>query len=427
MPRGVTAHRSIAAFLLAAAAAATLVACGGDGGGKGGPVALQWFIFNEPSGAPQKIAQRCSEQSDGAYTIEFNFLPSDADGQREQLVRRLAAEDDSIDLIGMDVIWTGEFANAGWIAPVPQETAQQVTDNVFSSMVEAASFEGQLYAVPIWTNTQLLWYRTDRVDQPPETWDEMIAMAEEIGPKGTIQVQGNRYEGLTVWTNAMIESAGTSILASPEEIALEQRPTEIALGTMGAVSRSPAAANDLTTSDEDSARLGFESGDSSFMVNYPFVFPSAQENAPEVAENMGAAKYPRVVPDLESAPPLGGINIGVSAFSDHQDVAFEAIECLVQAENQITVAELGGLPPVREDLYDEAAIQEIYPGFAALIRESIQDAAPRPAQSAAYQDLSLAIQRAVHPTNEINPQNPTPTYERLRDLVERAINREGLL
>ncbi len=426
MLRGQTLHRSIAAFVLVAGAAA-LVACGGNGGGQGGPVTLQWFIFNEPSGAPQEIAQRCSEESDGAYTIAFDFLPSDADDQREQLVRRLAAEDKSIDLMGMDVIWTGEFANAGWIAPVPQDRAQQLTENVFSSMVEAASFEGQLYAVPIWTNTQLLWYRTDRVDQPPETWDEMIAMAEEIGEQGTIQVQANRYEGLTVWANAMIESAGTSILASPEEIALEQRPTEIALATMGAMSRSPAAANDLTTSDEDSARLGFESGDSSFMINYPFVFPSAEENAPEVAENMGAAKYPRVVPDIESAPPLGGINLGVSAFSEHQDVAFEAVECLVQAENQITVAEEGGLPPVREDLYDQPEIEEVYPGFADLIRESIQDAAPRPAQSAAYQDLSLAIQRAVHPTNEINPQNPTPTYERLRDLVERGIEREGLL
>jgi multiple sugar transport system substrate-binding protein len=421
-----TCHRSIAAFLLAAATA-VLVACGGNGGSEGGPVALQWFIFNEPSGAPQEIAQRCSEQSGGAYTIEFNFLPADADGQREQLVRRLAAEDDSIDLIGMDVIWTGEFANAGWVAPVPEDRAQPVTENVFRSMIESASFEGRLYAVPIWSNTQLLWYRTDRVPEAPETWDEMIAMAEEIGEQGTIQVQGNRYEGLTVWTNAMIESAGTSILSSPEEIALEQGPTEIALATMGAMSRSPAAATDLTTSDEDSARLGFESGDSSFMINYPFVFPSAEENAPEVAEKIGAAKFPRVVPDLESAPPLGGINLGVSAFSRHQDLAFDAVECLVQAENQITVAELGGLPPVREDLYDQPEIEEVYPGFADLIRESIQDAAPRPAQSAAYQDLSLAIQRAVHPTNEIDPQDPTPTYERLRDLVERAINREGLL
>src|SRR5690606_37524295 len=119
-----------------------------------------------------------------------------------------------IDLIGMDVIWTGEFANAGWLAPVPAGIEEQVTENVFDSVLETARFEGDLYAIPLWSNTQLLWYRTDRVEEPPETWDEMLDIAEELGPaEGRIQVQANRYEGLVVWTNMMIESAGTSILS----------------------------------------------------------------------------------------------------------------------------------------------------------------------------------------------------------------------
>ena len=87
--------------------------CGGDESGS--DTTLTWFIFNEPSGSPQAAAEKCSKESGGDYKIEFEFLPADADGQREQLVRRLGAEDDSIDLIGMDVIWTGEFASAGWI------------------------------------------------------------------------------------------------------------------------------------------------------------------------------------------------------------------------------------------------------------------------------------------------------------------------
>ena len=128
-----------------------------------------------------------------------------------------------------------------------------------------------------------------------------------------------------------------------------------------------------------------------------------------------------------SAPPLGGINLGVSAFSENKDLTFEAIECLIQPENQLEIASAGGLPPVREDLYDEKEINEVYPGFAALIRDSINDAVPRPSESPAYQDISLAIQRAVHPTTEIDPQDPATTYEDLRDLLEQAINREGLL
>ena len=422
-------RRGMAIAITALALACGVAACGGDDESSGGAVTLNWFIFNEPSGGPQKIAERCSKQSGGKYKINFEYLPSQADAQREQLVRRLGAEDPSLDLLGLDVVWTGEFANAGWVAPVPASTARIVSENVFESVLTTAKYKDRLYTVPIWSNTQLLWYRKDLVPTPPKTWDEMIDMAEKIGPdKGRIQVQGNRYEGLVVWVNQLIESAGTSVLAGPKEVRLDEAPTKRALGIIGRLSRSDVAAPNITTSIEDSARLGFEAGNSAFQINYPFVYPSAKENAPKIFEQMGAAQFPAVDADKPAKPPIGGINIGVSAYSKHKEVAFEATECLIKPENQLEVATLGGLPPVREDLYDRPVMDnKVYPGFADQIRESIRNAAPRPSQSPAYQDLSLAIQRAVHPTTKIDPQNPDETYDRLLNNVEKAVKREGLL
>ncbi len=421
-------RRGMATVIAAVAASLGLAACGGGEESTGGAVTLNWFIFNEPSGGPQKIAERCSKQSGGKYKINFEYLPSQADAQREQLVRRLGAEDPSLDLLGLDVVWTGEFANAGWVAPVPASTARIVSENVFESVLTTAKYKDRLYTVPIWSNTQLLWYRKDLVPTPPKTWDEMIDMAEKIGPgKGRIQVQGNRYEGLVVWVNQLIESAGTSVLAGPKEVRLDEAPTKRALGIIGRLSRSDVAAPNITTSNEDSARLGFEAGNSAFQINYPFVYPSAKENAPKIFEQMGAAQFPAVDADKPAKPPIGGINIGVSAYSKHKDVAFEATECLIKPENQLEVATLGGLPPVREDLFDEPEMDKVYPGFADQIRDAIKNAGPRPSESPAYQDLSLAIQRAVHPTTKIDPKNLGPAYEKLRDNVEKAVKREGLL
>lgn len=409
--------------------AALVVAGCGDDEESGKGTTLTWFIFNEPSGAPQTVADKCSKESNGAYNIQFEFLPADADGQREQLVRRLGAEDNSIDLIGLDVIWTGEFANAGWIEPLPEDVANAVTKDVFPSVVKTAEFEGQLYAAPLWSNTELLWYRSDLVPKAPKTWDEMIDEAEKLGPDkgGQIELQADKYEGLVVWFNQMLESAGGHILKSPDEIDLPQAQTERALEVMGRMSTSSAANPAITTSEEDPARLAFEAGDGAFMINYPFVYPSAKENAPDIAKSMKAARYPAVDAGKPSAPPLGGINLGVSAYSENKDLAFEAIKCLVQPENQIEIATAGGLPPVREDLYDSKEIDKVYPGFAPLIRESIDAAAPRPSESPAYQDISLAIQEAIHPTTDIDPNDPGATYDQLRDLLEQAINREGLL
>lgn len=421
--------------LCVAFAGLAMVGCGGGGDDDSGRgTKLTWFIFNEQSGAPQKIADRCSKQSGGRYTISFELLPNQADQQREQLVRRLGAEDSTMDLLGLDVVWTGEFANAGWLAPPPPQTARAVSANVFPSVLETARFKGKLYTIPIWSNTQLLWYRKDRVSKPPRTWDEMIDQAEKLGPtKGRFQIQANRYEGLVVLANQLIESAGTSILSGPTTAKLDKGPTERALQILARLSQSKAAAPNITTSTEDTARLGFEGpvkgeSDTSFMVNYPYVYPSAKTNRPKnVFPNIAAAKYPQVDPDKASKPPIGGINIGVSAFSKHKQEAFEAAECLVRPENQLEVATLGGLPPVRSDLYDQPEIEKIYPGFADLIKTSIEDAAPRPSISPAYQDLSLAIQRALHPTTKIKPDEVESAYKELRDKVEQAIKREGLL
>lgn len=414
---------AIAAFGLA-----TGVAACGEESSTSGPVTLRWFIFNEPSGAPQKIADRCSKESGGKYKIAFEFLPAQADQQREQLVRRLGAKDSSLDLLGLDVVWTGEFSNAGWLEKIPRSTQRKVTANVFASVLKTASFKGQLATIPIWSNTQLLWYRKDRVPRAPRTWDEMIRMGEKIGPaKGRIQVQANRYEGLVVLVNQLIESAGTSILSGPNKVLLAEGPTKRALAVLGRLSHSSAAAPNLTTSTEDTARLGFEAGDSTFQINYPFVYPSAKENAPDVFKQMGVAQYPRVDAGRPSKPPIGGINIGVSAYSKHKAEAFAAAECLVKPANQLEVAKLGGLPPVREDLYDKPELKKVYPGFSDQIREAIKNAGPRPSDSPAYQDLSLAIQRAVHPTTDISASDPTPTYDKLRNNVEKAVKREGLL
>jgi multiple sugar transport system substrate-binding protein len=413
---------------LLVAVAVALGACGGDDEAGNGTATLNWYIFNEPSGVLPEIAEKCSKASNGEYRINFEYLPDDADQQREQLVRRLGAEDSGIDIMGMDVIWTGEFANAGWVEEWTGEDAEQATAGVFESVAETARFEEKLWAAPIWTNTQLLWYRTDRVDQPPETWQEMMREADRIGANGRIQVQADRYEGLVVWFNAMVESAGTSIVQpdDAQEVALEPAPTEQAVQTMVELADSPAADPAMSTSNEDTARLGFEEGGSSFMLNYPFVYPSAEENAPDVFKNLGQAPYPRVDENRPSAPPLGGINLGVAAYSNHKEQAFEAIKCLRQPENQIEIATKGGLPPVNEGLYDEDQIDEVYPGFAKLVREAIDDAAPRPV-TPAYQDLSLSIQRTLHPVGDIPIDEVGERVEELRERVETALNVEGVL
>src|SRR5436189_4198555 len=97
---------------------ALLAGCGGGGGG--GRATLNLWVFQEPSGSFTDAAKRCSAASNGRYKVVFNALSNNADQQRQSLVARLAAKDSSIDIAGMDVVWTAEFAEAKWILPWPE-------------------------------------------------------------------------------------------------------------------------------------------------------------------------------------------------------------------------------------------------------------------------------------------------------------------
>lgn len=384
---------------------------------------LGWYVFDEPSGAFDLAAKRCTDSSRGRYRVEVAPLPADADQQREQLARRLAAGDSDIDIIGMDVIWTAEFAEAGWILPWPERLADQARVGRPRSIVDTATYEHQLWAVPFTTNAQLLWYRSDRVKEPPATWDEMIRMAEALGTKGTIQAQGERYEGLTVFFISLLASAGGSVLEPRgQSVSLEEEPTQKALSVMKRLATSPAADPSLSTAREDQARLAFESGGSSFMINYTFVWPSAKSNAPGVASHMAWARWPSVVEGKPSHVTIGGINLGVASHTRHPDLAQEAAICLASEQNQRLAATKGGLPPTLTALYDDAAIRKTFP-FADLLRETLRDAVQRP-ETPLYIDVSLAISHTLHPMREIDP---VEDVARLREAVKRALRSEGLL
>jgi multiple sugar transport system substrate-binding protein len=417
--------RAAASLVLTALAFVVLAGCGGsseDEGG-GGAKSLNWFVAIQPGGSIQEIAKICTEQSGGKYQIDLELLPTEADQQREQLVRRLGAEDSSVDLIGMDVIWTAEFANAGWLREFEGADADAVTKDAFDSVVESASFDGTVYGAPFNSNTQLMYYRKDQVPTPPETWDQMIDQAVDLG--ATVQLQADRYEGFVVWFNSLVESAGGQILSGPEEVDLPEEPTDKALEVIGKLASSPAAAPDIDTSTEDTARLGYEGGTSAFQVNYTFAYGSVGENAPDIQKNTGIARYPAVTAGEPSRPPLGGFNIGVSEFTKYPEEAFEAAKCISSPQSQLTATELDGLPPSNQTLYTDPVVTEAYPGFAALIKQSIDDAAPRPL-TPAYTDLSLAIQRALHPPDKIDPADVGSVYDSLREAVEEAVTREGL-
>jgi multiple sugar transport system substrate-binding protein len=409
-------HWLLACLMLTIGAVA--VGCGG--GSSGSSKDVNWYVFNEPGGGYDAAVAQCNKQANGRFKIHYVKLPTDADQQRELIVRRLAAKDSDIGVIGMDVNWTAEFAEAGWIDPWEGANKEAATQDRIPALLQATEYKDKTWVAPFTTNTQLLWYHKDTLgNRPvPKTWDEMIQTAKDIGPpKGKIVVQGRRYEGLVVWFNTLVASAGGQVITEDGKVVLGQPAVEAAR-VMKSVADNVATAA-MSNEKEDTGNDTFKSGDLAFMVNYPFVYASVADDKKAVA-NLGYARYPSVKAGEPSHVTFGGINLGVSHFAKNKPLAFEAAKCLAAPEQQKVAAIKGGLFPTRQALFDDPDIRKAYP-FADLVQQTLADGVPRPVLPA-YADISLAIQDKLHPPGDIDPQQ---TINDLGDALEKA--KEGKL
>jgi multiple sugar transport system substrate-binding protein len=416
--------RFTAAALAGATAVGMLTACGSSGGGSG-TVALNFYNFPDNSGAIQQAADSCTKQSGGKYKITYQKLPNGADGQRQQMVRRLAARDSSMDILGLDVTWEAEFAEAGWILPWTGSNQAKAVAGTLKVPLETATWKGKLYAVPYNSNTQLLWYRSDLVPKPPATWDEMIndslALAKQ-GKPHLIEIQGAQYEGVTVWFNTMIASAGGSVLNKTATAPAMGAPAVKALTIMKRLASSPAADPSLSVQMEDANRLAMEGGSAAFELNYPFVYPSMKADKPALFKNFKWTLYPRVNADEPSHVTIGGIDLAISKYSKHADVAFEAALCLRNRDNQKVAATKGGLPPTLASLYNDPSLQADYP-FRKEILTSLQNASVRP-KTPAYQNVSIVVSHNVSPPSKINPAS---TEKTMVSQIKDALASKGLI
>lgn len=197
---------------------------------------------------------------------------------------------------------------------------------------------------------------------------------------------------------------------------------------------SDATQPDFTTSNEGTS-LGAmfpEEGPGSFMTNWTFVYKNyegliGKPGGPadeEGFEDLGWARYPQTVEGEESKPPIGGIDIGVGAFSENLEGAQEAAVCVTTSEAQAALAVNDGLMPSRQSVYDSPELQDAYPAdLLTLFSESIDSGGPRP-KSAFYSQISTAVQSEWHSPTSVDPDS---TPEESAEFLRAVLRGEALL
>ncbi len=414
-------------------AGTALAACSSSAG-----VTINLYI--SPEDHLQTVVDRCTEAAAGKYKIVYNKLPRGADGQREQMVRRLAAGDASLDVLGLDVTWVPEFAEAGWAEEWTGANAAAATQDVLPGPLATAKWNGKLYGATKNTNVQLLWYDDRITPSPPKTFDELMTQAEQLKAAGKpyqVLFTGAQYEGLVVFYNTLVASAGGHILSDDGRSVVMDDGAVRALELLKRLTTAGITDPSLTNQKEDDIRQAFQRGQAATELNWPFVYASYAKEKPQDLAHFKWTRYPSVAAGQPSRVTIGGFNLAVSTYSRHKPEAFEAALCLRNAASQKYQALVDGIPPSISTIYrDTSPLDAAKPADAKEnptmadqypmkddIRAALTDAAVRPL-TPAYQNLSTVMSKVLSPPADIDVQ---ATAQELRERLADALDSRGII
>ena len=137
------------------------------------------------------------EARNPGWKVTRHPTPDDADQRHHLYVQWLNAGARQPDVLQLDVVWTPEFAAAGWIRPL--DGLEDEAADFFPHVLQADRLDGRLYAMPLFVDVGMLYYRRDLVEAPgslDELRDRGLAMVRAGRTRYGFVWQGARYEGL---------------------------------------------------------------------------------------------------------------------------------------------------------------------------------------------------------------------------------------
>lgn len=385
------------------AAAALVAACGGGDSGDGtgsasgelsgrGPITLVQGKDTSGNVLKQIDAWNAQHPNEKVRLVE---LPEDADAQRQQMVQNAQAKSDAYSVLGLDVVWTAEFAANRWITQLPQD--QFGLSSFLRPAVRTGQYRGRMYAAPWKTNSGMLFYRTDLLKQagasePPKTWAELKGICDKVA-KGGIGCYGGqleKYEGLTVNFSEAVHSAGGVVVDAGGKPNVNTPQAKQGLDFLVQGFDSGLIPKEAITFKEEEGRRAFEAGKLVFLRQWPYQYALSGES--DMKGKFDVAPLPGL--NGPGAPTLGGYNLAISAFAKNKATALDLIKFLIAPRQERANLLATSEAPTLAALYDDAQLRKRFP-YLTTLKESLLQAKPRP-EAVRYGDVTKVIQENAY-------------------------------
>ena len=356
--------------------------------------------------------------------VEMRVTPDAADQRHQLYVQWLNAHADDPDVLQLDIVWTAEFAGAGWIAPLPDDFD---VDDFLPAAVAANTWRDTLYALPWFVDVGLLYWRTDLLSAAPVRAEQLLSMAADaVGSGATrwgLAWQGARYEGLVTVFVEHLGAFGGGILDESGDVIVDQPPAVRALTFMRESLERGVVPPSALTWQEEQVRFAFQNGQAAFMRNWPYAWALVNSPDSQVAQRVSVAPFP-AADGGRPAATLGGAQLAINAFSDLRPLAWQLIQYLTAPEQMLERARVAAQLPSRRSLYEQDALAAALPLPVEEIRAALDAAISRPV-TPVYSEMSELLQVHLHRALS-GQQEPSVALQLAADDIRALLARTGL-
>lgn len=315
---------------------------------------VQPDVFAEPV---RRLLPRFTEET--GIVVNMETLPYAS--LRERQLSDFIGDTGSIDIMTMDIVWMGEYAEAGWIenlGPYIERDADvvDVDDFLPGAIAGLAMWDGEFFGMPLGAYYYLMHYRTDILEaagvEPPTTLEEFEAAVQAVhDPENDMYGFSAGYRRgapLVHDSLAYYIGVGGSVLADFPTDLTPNLDTELAVRVYefykSMLDYAPPGAINF---DFGQRREVFQQGRVALLGNWSSssaAFEDPRNSVEEVIGNVGHSYMPRASADADPVVPFGGWSLVINADSDKKEAAWEFIRWLSSPEIQAVYAADGGTP-----------------------------------------------------------------------------------
>ena len=350
---------------------------------------------NDQTGAVDKMIALFNEKYPNV-TVDHQQLPGNSDDVKKSLMTSLAAGDTQPDVFECDSIWVSQFAAAGWLMDVTSDLEANA-DSYLGGPLSTCYYDGVGYAFPNYTDVGLLYYRTDIIDTPPTTWDELVEMCNEhVGEGGTeYGYVFQMFQGEPTSCNMLefIKQNGGQDLVDGQ-FDMDNENTIEALEFVESLIADGITPEGVLSHKPDDTRAIFEEGKAIFMRNWTYAYANANMDTSKVAGNVGVAALPIGPNGTESSGTLGGWDYAINVNTEYPEAAKAFAQFMSEYEAQkIQTVERGTFPACAA-VYDDEEVTTEMPHLLG-VKDAADAAKPRP-QVRDYSTISTIFQNYFH-------------------------------